>query len=57
MKWKKSSYSAHNGNCLSCATVPGGMLVRDSKNPDGGVLHFTAAEWRVFIDGLKAGAT
>jgi hypothetical protein len=29
--------------------------VRDSKNPDGAVLLYTAAEWRDFITGAKNG--
>jgi hypothetical protein len=31
------------------------VVVRDSKNPHGGVLRFTVAEWLVFLDGVRAG--
>jgi len=31
------------------------VLVRDSKNPDGPVLEFTAAEWDAFLAGLRNG--
>lgn len=31
------------------------VLVRDSKDPDGPVLHFTPDEWRAFIKGAKDG--
>jgi hypothetical protein len=29
--------------------------VRDSKNPTGPALRFTAAEWSVFTTGVKSG--
>jgi hypothetical protein len=37
------------------ATTAGGVAVRDSKNPDGGALLFTASEWQSFIDAAKGG--
>ena len=34
MNWRKSSYSGNSGgNCTEVATVPGAVLVRDSKDP------------------------
>lgn len=30
-------------------------FVRDSKDPDGAILSFTAAEWAAFLSALKAG--
>lgn len=55
--WRKSSYSnGDGGQCVEVAPlVNGGMAVRDSKNPDGGVLMFTAGEWSAFVKGTKAG--
>jgi hypothetical protein len=35
--------------------MPGARIVRDSKNPDGPVLVYTAAEWDAFVQGVKAG--
>jgi hypothetical protein len=29
--------------------------VRDSKNPTGPLLRFTADEWQAFLDGVQAG--
>lgn len=34
---------------------PGGVLVRDSKDPDGPQLRFSAAEWADFTAGVRAG--
>ena len=48
MKWRKSSYSGYNGDCVEDRRMPGAVLVRDSKDPDGPRLRFTAAEWRAF---------
>ena len=54
--WRKSSFSTHNGNCVEVSGVSGEMVrVRDSKNPGGGVLNFTTAEWDSFIGGVREG--
>ena len=43
MNWRKNSDSGNSGgNCTEVATVPGAVLVRDSKNPRGPVLAFDA---------------
>lgn len=48
-RWRKSSRSggANNG-CVEVAPVDDAMAVRDSKNPAGGMLRLTAAQWRAF---------
>ena len=54
--WRKASTSTVNGNCVEVARMPGGgVAVRDSKNPDGPMLRFTAAEWSAFAAGVAAG--
>ena len=54
--WVKSSLSFSNGNCVEVASLSDGEIgVRDSKNPDGPVLRFTADEWRAFIGGARNG--
>jgi hypothetical protein len=54
--WRKASASASNGNCVEVAPLRGGgVAVRDSKDPDGAILRFTAAEWAAFADGMAAG--
>jgi Domain of unknown function (DUF397) len=34
---------------------PGAVDLRDSRYPGEEVLHFSAAEWREFLDAVKAG--
>ncbi|WP_086781388.1 DUF397 domain-containing protein [Crossiella equi] len=54
-EWKKSSFSEGGGECVEVARVAGGVLVRDSKNPDGPSLWFTSMEWIAFLYGVLAG--
>jgi hypothetical protein len=54
-EWRKSTLSYANGDCPEVAGADGGVLVRDSKDPDGPVLKFTAAEWEAFMAGVKEG--
>ncbi|MBW1603163.1 DUF397 domain-containing protein [Streptomyces sp. JJ66] len=54
LEWVKSSYSGNNGNCVEVAVLPGcGRALRDSKNPDGPALMFTAGEWHTFAAGVS----
>lgn len=54
--WNKSSYSNGTGGaCVEVADFGGGRTVRDSKNPTGPALMFTADAWAVFTAGVCAG--
>ncbi|MET8157286.1 DUF397 domain-containing protein [Sphaerisporangium sp. NPDC005289] len=56
LAWQKSSHSGTDDNCVEVAHLPlGDLAVRDSKNPTGPVLRFTAGEWRAFISDTKTG--
>lgn len=54
-RWKKSSRSSANGQCVEMADLGDAVAVRDSKDPRGPVLIFTPSEWAAFLDGTKAG--
>jgi hypothetical protein len=50
LRWRKASYSSNQGNCVEVAALPdGGRAVRDSKDPSGPVLTFSAGAWRAFL--------
>lgn len=56
-RWRKASASGGNGGqCVEIAMLPDSMIgMRDSKDPDGPVLAFTADEWLAFLDGIGKG--
>ena len=55
--WRKSTYSGSGNNCVEVRTShDSGIAVRDSKNPHGAVLTFTAGQWRAFSRTIKASA-
>ncbi|MGW5342854.1 DUF397 domain-containing protein [Streptomyces sp. HUAS TT3] len=48
--WTKSSYSTNDGpECVEVAHLPGRVLVRDSKVPDGGRLALSPSAWAGFV--------
>ena len=51
----RTSRSCGGGNCVEVGAVEGGIAVRDSKDPQGAVLRYTADEWRDFVAGAKNG--
>jgi len=55
LSWHKSSYSGSSGGqCIEVA-VSGRVLVRDSTDPDGGRLGFSARAWCEFAARIKGG--
>lgn len=57
--WRKSSYSNASGSCVEIALLSDALgehdiAVRDSKDPHGPALAFTADEWRDFTTAIKA---
>ncbi|MBV6700043.1 DUF397 domain-containing protein [Kitasatospora aureofaciens] len=54
--WRKSSFSGQGGDCIEVADGMAGVVpVRDSKDPDGAALLFSADAWEAFVGGVKAG--
>jgi len=55
LAWRKSTFSNDKANCVEVAELPaGGRAVRDSKDPNGPALTFTASEWTAFVAGVRA---
>ena len=55
LAWRKASASAGNGACVEVAAVPDGVLVRDSKDPEGLRLTVGAAAWRLLLEDIRKG--
>ncbi|ROO62687.1 uncharacterized protein DUF397 [Micromonospora sp. Llam0] len=48
--WRKSTKSGGVSNCVEVAdNLPGRVLVRDTKDRDGGTLTFDASAWHSFV--------
>lgn len=53
--WRKSTRSQQSGQCVELARIDAWIGLRDSKEPDGPVLVFTAEEFAAFLDGAVKG--
>jgi len=54
--WRKSTRSGGADNCVEVATSTDHHIgVRDSKDPDGGVLVFNPGSWSEFLEGVRSG--
>ncbi|NVI88514.1 DUF397 domain-containing protein [Actinomadura sp. BRA 177] len=52
--WRKASRSGHEGGeCVEVVGFAQVVAVRDSKDPDGPKLAFTAADWHAFTGRIK----
>jgi uncharacterized protein DUF397 len=49
-RWRKASYSGNGGaDCVETGSVPGAVLIRDTKDRERGpVLRVSPKAWRVF---------
>ena len=52
--WRKSSRSQFSA-CVEVCFVGEDVPLRNSRDPDGPVLVFTAPEWDAFVAGVKLG--
>jgi hypothetical protein len=48
-QWRKALRSIGNGDCVEIAPVSGTIAVRDSKDPAGPVLRYSADAWKAFL--------
>jgi hypothetical protein len=54
-EWRKSSYSSQSGNCVEVAvSLPGLVVVRDSKKSGGARLVVPQEAWRFFLRNARA---
>ena len=53
MNWRKATYSNGGENCVETANGSGVVLVRDTKDRDGGTLTFGIGAWERFTASLR----
>jgi hypothetical protein len=53
ISWRKASYSAGNGECVEVSSRLGQVSIRDSKDPQGPVLNYSADTFRAFLDAAR----
>ncbi len=52
-RWRKSSHSGGDNNCVEVAGTGITITVRDSKNPRGGMLSFRPVDWKDFTRNIR----
>jgi hypothetical protein len=52
--WRTSSRSSNGSNCVEVAFAGNDVATRDSKNPTGPTLRFTAQSWTEFLNEAKS---
>ncbi|WP_019852954.1 DUF397 domain-containing protein [Actinopolyspora mortivallis] len=55
LTWHTSSFSGGAENCVEVARDGAGWWLRDSKDRTGPAHHFTPAQWKDFLLGVKNG--
>jgi Domain of unknown function (DUF397) len=55
LTWRKSSASGASGGCVEVAKSESFVLVRDSHNRSGAVLHFTPVQWLGLLRSVRNG--
>jgi hypothetical protein len=56
VQWRKSTYSTNGGDCIELGEgIPGAVPVRDSKDPQGPALVFSADAFDAFVTAVKRG--
>lgn len=53
--WRKSSFSGYDGECVTVAALPGGIGVRDSKQPEAGTLVLSREQFAGWVASIRAG--
>jgi len=53
VRWRKSSFSGGDNECVEVAHLDDAVAVRDSKNPDGPTLTVNAAGFFAAVKGGK----
>lgn len=55
--WRESRRSVGNGACVEVASAEDGIMVRDSADPAGPMIRYTARAWLAFLTATKTGSS
>lgn len=55
LSWRKSRRSGKLGNCVELAATGDHVAMRNSRQPDGTILAFPAADMAAFLGAIKQG--
>lgn len=55
LDWRKAQRSISNGACVEVASAAESVAVRDSKDPYGLVLRYSANSWKSFTSAARRG--
>jgi hypothetical protein len=53
--WRKAIRSINNGACVEVAATSGMVVVRDSMDPDGLIMHYPVNSWLPFVAKARRG--
>ncbi|WP_300614581.1 DUF397 domain-containing protein [Trebonia sp.] len=53
--WRKAQRSISNGACVEVASAPESVIIRDSQDPHGLVLRYSATSWKSFTSAARRG--
>lgn len=56
LQWRKARRSAGNGACVEVASTNGQILIRDSTDPGGPVLRYSASAFRSLVYDIREDA-
>lgn len=52
--WRRASFCASN-ECVEIAQRSSMIILRDSTQPHGSMLHCAVGDWEAFVRGIKSG--
>lgn len=57
LAWRTSTYSGDGENCVEVAPTTDGVVIRHSKHPTAGTIHFPHPAWAAFLHDTREGTT
>jgi hypothetical protein len=55
LQWRKARRSVGNGACVEVVAAKEQILIRDSQDLDGPIMHYPLRSWHAFLSDAKMG--